>query len=248
MDIFFNQTVEKVYQWVGQMLSSCPVRDGVVFYHGSDKIFKLVERKSGWHLQFCVPVPESPGLTILSPEEAKVKKLGKSRWIYRGDSDQDAEILVRAALDSLPLRRVIEPALSRDLPTLCEATCPCFKKMERIVNSKSVPSELGESVQEAYELLQQGKYAEFVTVLEKVIEGLTDYLLGQQGITAANRDLKEKIRILADLKVVSNNLKEEVDVVFFRRNYKDNYTVEERAYPMALMLVSLMSRLIKVCA
>ncbi|WP_206811881.1 hypothetical protein [Paradesulfitobacterium ferrireducens] len=248
MDNFFDETVEKVYQWVGRSLSSCPVRDGVVFYHGSDKIFKLVERRFGWHLQFCVPVPESPGLRILSPEEAKVKKLGKSRWIFRGDSDRDAENLIKAALDSLPTRHVIEPALTRDLPTLCEATCPCFKKMERIVNNKSLPSELTEPLQEAYDLLQQGKYAEFVLRLETVIEQVIDYLLGQQGIARDNRNLQDKIKILTDRKVISKNLKEEVDVIILRRNYKYDYTVEERAYPMALMMVALMSRLLKVCA
>lgn len=242
----FDDILEKVYQWVGQQLSSCPVQDGITFYHNSDKVFKVVRQRNIWYLQFCVPVPERTGLIILTREEARTKKLGKARWIYKGNSDQEAETLIRSALAGLAQRRLIEPAMSRDITKLCEATCPCYKKMERIIDNKILSPEIIALLQQAYDFLQKENYINFVVLLDKTIEKIADFLLEQQNIEVVLPSLKEKIVKLADLKVISKTLKEDVDVVFVRRDYENS--VQERAYPMALMIIAFMSKLLKSCA
>lgn len=243
----FDDILENVYQWVGSRLVSCPVRDGVSFYNGSEKILKVLRSRNGWHLQFNVPVPECEGLTILSPEEARSKKLGKTRWIYLGSSEEDAKLIVQFAVAHLPLRRVVEPAMSREDVILCGATCSCFKKMERIVSNKLLPKEITDQLERAYDLLQDGDYIEFVRKTEQIIDEVAGYLINDQGVNPDEMRLSQKIEWLAERRIISKTLREEVDAIFARRTNDVGFGTQERAYPMALMRISFMSKLIKVC-
>lgn len=240
----FNQRVDKLYAWVGQRLSTCPVRDGMTFYHRSEKMFKLVRHRTQWHLQFNVPVPDCSGLTVLLQEEARRRKLGKAQWIYKGDSDRDAELLVRAALSSLPQRRVIEPALGRDVTTVCGGTCPCFRKMERLTALTGLPESLHALLQEAYSLLMEGQYVEFVQRMQVGITEALTWLL-QQNEQEAGGEIQEKIRDLVRLHVIPKSMESEGAALFTRRGYENFYNAQDRAYPMALMFITFLTRLLK---
>lgn len=240
----FKQRVGKLYAWVGQRLSACPIRDGMTFYHRSEKVFKLVKQRAQWHLQFNVPVPECPGLTVLSQEEARRRKLGKAQWIYKGDSDRDAELLVRAALSSLPQRRVIDPALGRDITTVCGGTCPCFRKMERLAALTGLPESLHALLQEAYSLLMEGQYVEFVQRMQVGIAEELAWLMHQNG-HEGSAEIQENIRDLVRLHVIPKSMESEGEALFTRRGYENFHSIQDRAYPMALMSITFLKRLLK---
>lgn len=240
----FDQKLNKIYTWVGQRLSACPIRDGVTFYHRTEKVFKVVKQKAGWHLQFNVPVPECSGLVRLAPEEARKRKLGKAQWIYKGDSDSDAQHLVQAALDSLPQRWVIEPALSRDIATVCGGTCPCFRKMERLAKATGLPEDLRGLLENAYSLLLNGQYVEFVERMQVGIAEAVGYLLREQGEEPSG-DVQTKIQALVRLHVIPKSMGAEGEVLFTRRGYESVYTMQERVYPLALMFISFLTKLLK---
>ena len=244
----FEEQLEKLQEWIGQKLSSCPTRDGIAFYHRTDKVLKAVRQNKGWYLQFNVPVPECPGLLELSPEEVRKKKLGKTHWLYKGDSDADARELVLAALDGLPHRQLIDPAMSREVNTVSRATCPCFKKMERLASAPVLPEDIRSFLQNAYEILLAGNYVRFLQMMRDGMEDVTSFLLQKQGLEAEGMDISAKVKKLVDLKIVSKSLRDEVELLYPQRKYEEFYSVPERAYPMALILISLLSRLVKSCA
>lgn len=246
MEDTFEVILEKVYQWIGSCISSCPVRDGVTFYNEREKVFKVVQRRGGWHLQFNIPVPETEGLTVYSIEEARSKKLGRSRWIYKGNSDAVAEYLIRSALASLTRKRLIEPAMSRDSAVICGKTCPCFKKMERLLNNKNLPENCTKQLYQAYDLLRNGYYSEFVALFEVIVDDFTNFLLSQRGINSSGSKVQEKIDKLVEIKVIPLSLKREIEVIFTHRQEKD-FSAQVRAYPTALMLIAFMNKLLKVC-
>ena len=243
----FDLILEKVYQWVGQRLSSCPVRDGVTFYKGREKLFKVVRRKHEWHLEFSIAVPNCPGLKVLTVEEARAKKLGKSRWIYRGNSETDAKTLIETVLATLSQHRYVEPAMAREVVQISHSTCPCFRKMENMQHTQSLPEEISNKLREAYQLLQESKYNEFIYLIQYVLDDVTSHLLAEKGLTAEG-SLMDKINRLAEHKIVSKTLKDELESVFIRKVFERTYSDQERAYPTALMLVSFTSKLLKNCS
>lgn len=240
----FEQNLEKIYDWVGQKLSGCPVRDGVAFYYRTEKIFKAVKQREGWHLQFNMTVPECPGLKQLTPEEARKKKFGKALWIYKGDSETDARNLVLSVLDSLPKRLLIDPAMTRDMVTVCGANCPCYKKMERLLSNSSIPPGSAFLLQKAYDFLMVDDYVEFVEILRQAIEDITSSMLIERRVEP-DSTIQAKTEALIELKVIPKSMRQDVDVLFSLRNYEKFYSMPERAYPMALMLISFLSKLIK---
>ncbi|KLU62145.1 hypothetical protein CEB3_c15080 [Peptococcaceae bacterium CEB3] len=248
-DQVFDEHVAQLYQWIGQRLSSCPTRDGIAFYHRTDKVLKVVRQKKGWHLQFNVPIPERPGMVELTPEEVRRKKLGKTRWVYRGESDSDARELVLAALNGLPHRQLIDPAMSRDdVNTVCRATCPCLKKMEHLTTNRALPEDIRSSLRDAHGLLLSGENVQFLQAAQKGIEDVTAFLLRQRGIEPREMGIAAKVDKLIELQVVAKYLRDEVEMLFAQPSYERFYSSQERAYPLALMFISLLSKLAKACS
>lgn len=241
----FEENLVKLYDWVGQKLSACPVRDGVTFYYRSEKVFKAMRVRDGWHLQFNVSVPDCPGLSRLTQEEARQKKLGKARWIYKGNSEQEVHQLVQAALESLPQRLLIDPAMSRDTATICEANCSCYKKIERLLSNSTISSETAALLQKAYDFLMVDDYVEFVKIIRQAIEDITSSMLIERGLKPGGTIL-EKTEALVELKLIPKNMADDVEFLFSERSHEQLYSVQERAYPMALMLIAFLSKLIKL--
>jgi len=243
----FNYVLERVNSWVGLRLSTSQVNDGVCYYSGREKILKVIRQRHGWHIQFNLPVPECEGLLILSQEEARAKKLGKSRWIYRGFSEQVAEELVGSALSCLPRRRVIDPAMSRDIITFYGFPGPNFREIENLLNKKTLPFPVAESLHQAYELLQQRKYVDFAIELKKVVEEIVTFLLQEHNLVGVELSFKEKVSLLEARGIISHGLRDEINVLFIRETTSQDYSNQEKAYPLALLLIVLMSKLLKAC-
>jgi hypothetical protein len=239
-------SIEKVYDWVGIQLQSCPVRDGVTFYYHSEKIFKVLKRKKGWHIEFSVPVSDCPGLRILTDEEASTRKLGKTRWIYRGESEQVAQHLVEEAMESIPKRRVIDPGMSRELRAITDHSCPCYKKMEAIQENSVLPPHITNKIKEAYDNLQAALYKDFIKKVYPIFEDVVDYLLNENQINIQG-ELEDKISVLAEQRIISQKLKQEIQSFLTRKVFEWEFTDQERAYPIALTLVTLMSKFLKFC-
>ena len=239
-------SIEKVYEWVGPQLMSCPVRDGVAFYYHSEKLFKVLKRRRGWHIEFSVPVSDCLGLRVLSDEEARIRKLGKTRWIYSGESEKDAQHLIEEAMESIPKRRVIDPGMSRELRTITDNTCPCFKKMEKIQETASLPQHIGDNIKEAYDLLKSNLYIDFIKKVYPTFVEVVDHLLRESGLELQG-ELDVKISILADQRIITQKLKEEIQSFLTRKVFEREFINQERAYPIAIMLVTLMSKLLKLC-
>ena len=241
-----ESSIEKVYEWVGPQLMSCPVRDGVAFYYHSEKLFKVLKRKKGWHIEFSVPVSDCLGLRILTDEEARIRKLGKTRWIYSGESEQVAQHLIEEVMESIPKRRVIDPGMSRELRTITDNTCPCFKKMEKIQETASLPPNIAANIKEAYDLLQSSLYKDFVKEIYPIFVDGVDHLLRENGLEVQG-ELEIKISVLAEQRIISQKLKQEIQSFLTRKVFEREFINQERAYPIALMLVTLMSKLLKLC-
>lgn len=243
----YDSQVEKVYEWAEQKLTGCPVRDGISFYNPTEKIFKILRRQKGWYIEFSVPVPECQGLKVLTDEEAKTKKLGRTRWVFRGTSDEDAQMLVKAATVSIPRRHIIEPAMTRELRVVSGATCPCLKKMEKLQEVSNMPIDLLEQLKDAYELLQAGRYSDFIPQIRNILGEVSTYLLQEKGIESTG-DFRDRLNLLIERKILSRSLRDEVEEVFNRNIFERHYEDQERAYPVALMLVSFTGKLFKLCS
>lgn len=243
-----GNAMEKVQEWVGQRLNGNQVKDGMVYYHGLDKIFKVVLQRNGWNMQFNVPVPDCKGLQILTADEARAKKLGRSRWIYKGESEEDAKLLIDHVLSGLNQRHLVEPAMSRDQDAFADVSAPSFKRIERLLEHKILPQPIVDILQQAYDLLQEGKYADLVILLEKAINEVTSFLLKEHGIECQGLTSKEKIDLLAEHQVISQTLKDQLEVIFYSHTVEKGCATQERAYPMALMLMFFMSKFLKICS
>lgn len=243
----FDYVREQVNTWVGMRLLRTEVSDGVCYYHGREKVLKVVQRRAGYYIQFNLPVPEYEGVRILSQEEARAKKLGKTRWIYRGFSAQTAEKLVRHVLASLPRRRVIDPAMSRDIVTFYGVPSPNFREIERLLEQEALPPGIVDLLHQAYDLLQEGKYVDFVVKLKHGVDDIVTFLFNESQGGAQNLSFTEKLDKLEGKGVISKPLREEIDVLFIRETNMKDYTTQDKAYPLALLLIVLMSKLLKVC-
>lgn len=237
--------IKKVYEWVGPQLSGCPVRDGVTFYYHSEKIFKVLNRKKSWYIEFTVPVPECENLRIITAEEARTRKMGRTRWIYKGNSDELAYQLIQAALQSIPRRRVIEPALPRESRPRSDHTCPSLKRIEQIKEGRTIPDEITFAVKNMVGILQSGLYIDFVHKIFPVFQMVIDELLERNGLHCSGK-IDEKIRILTEQQVVSPLLGQELQSYITRKVFDCEFADQERAYPMAIMLTALLEKLLKL--
>lgn len=241
----FEAQLEKILEWVGQRLRSCPVRDGVAFYHHTEKIFKIRRRRKGWYLEFTVPVPLCSDLKVLTPEEAAVRKLGRTRWIYRGNSEEDARKLVFAAMSSISPSRLVEPAMARDERIVSEFTCPCLKKMEKLQNAENLPHEISQQLEEACDLLRSGRYNEFIPKIAEALKSITAHVLQKEGREPSG-DLRDQFNLIIELGILSPSFKAEVDELFNQNILERHFEEPKRAYPLALILVSFTSKLINI--
>ncbi|AHF08514.1 hypothetical protein [Desulfitobacterium metallireducens] len=241
----YEAQLEKILEWVGPRLISCPVRDGVSFYQNTDKIFKIRRRRKGWYLEFSVPVPACPDLKVLSSEEVVVRKLGRTRWIYRGTSDEDVRQLVVAAMASISQPRAVEPAMMRDMRIVTEFTCPCLKKMEKLQNASNLPQEISQQLKEACDLLRSERYNDFIPRIAQALQNITSHMLHENGIEPSG-DLRNQLDSLIERGIISSVLKDEVAELFRTNILERHFEDQMRAYPLALMLVSFTSKLINV--
>lgn len=241
----YEDQLQKILEWVGPRLTSCPVRDGVTFHNHEEKILSIRRRRKGWYLEFSVLVPACPGLRELTDEEVAVRKLGRTRWIYRGTSDEDAQNLVRAALASIPQPYIVEPAMMRDTRTISELTCPCLKKMEKLQNAANLPEEISQLINEACDLLRNECYSEFIPKMIRVLENITFLMLRENGIESSG-NLQDQLKVLMSRDIITSAFKDEVDELFNPDVLKRHFENQKRAYPLALMLVSFTSKLINV--
>ncbi|HVJ49479.1 hypothetical protein [Desulfitobacterium sp.] len=241
----YQSQLEKLHEWVGQKLTSCPVRDGVTFHNHNEKIFKILRRRKGWYIEFSVPVPECPGLQELTDEEAKTRKLGRTRWIYRGTSEENVRKLVTTAMASIPQSRIVEPAMARDVRIVSEFTCPCLKKMEKLQNASNLPQEISQQLEEACDLLGSERYNDFIPKIGQTLKNITSHMLQENGIEPSG-DLRDQLNSLIEREIISSSLKEEVEELFNRKVLERHFEDQKRAYPLALMLVSFTSKLINI--
>lgn len=78
--------VEKIQAKLGAEFEPKYNKSGVTFFGPRGRILKLVNTRSYLHVEFNVPVTTVDGLTVLTREEAREKKMGTCQWIYKGDS------------------------------------------------------------------------------------------------------------------------------------------------------------------
>lgn len=78
--------VEKIQVKLGEKFKPKYNKSGVTFFGARGRILKLVNTRSYLHVEFNVPVTNVDGLTVLTREEAREKKMGTCQWIYKGDS------------------------------------------------------------------------------------------------------------------------------------------------------------------
>lgn len=240
----YGAQLEKLNKWVGQKLTGCPVRDGVTFHNNNEKIFKILRRRRGWYIEFSVPVPACQGLTELTPEEARTKKLGRTRWIYRGTSDENVQKLVAAAIASLPQPYRVVPAMTREIRVVSEYTCPCHSKWERIIKDASIPQEIVSPLKEAWRLLKRKSYNEFIRQIGEVYQISISRKLNEKGIDASG-NVYEQIERAINHKILPQFLKVEAEELSANMVFERHFENQERAYPVALMLVSFTSKIIK---
>lgn len=240
----YGAQLEKLNKWVGQKLTGCPVRDGVTFHNNNEKIFKILRRRRGWYIEFSVPVPACQGLTELTLEEAKTKKLGRTRWIYRGTSDENVQKLVASAIANLPQPYRIVPAMTREVRVVSEYTCPCHKKWERIIEDATTPEVIITPLKEAWKYLKQKSYNEFIHQIGEVLRISTARMLSENGIEASGNIYKQ-IDLAIERKILPQFLKVEADEISENQVFERNFESQERAYPVALMLISFTSKVIK---
>jgi hypothetical protein len=99
---FYNhreELVEKVQAVLGPDFQPEYRKTGVTFFHGLSRDLKLVNAVNVLKIEFNVPVTKVDGLTVLTKEEAKAKKMGTCQWIYEGKSLDTAMKLVQEAKD-----------------------------------------------------------------------------------------------------------------------------------------------------
>lgn len=240
----YGAQLEKLNKWVGQRLTGCPVRDGVTFHNNNEKIFKILRRRRGWYIEFSVPVPACQGLTELTLEEAKTKKLGRTRWIYRGTSDENVQKLVAAAIASLPQPYRIVPAMTREVRVVSEYTCPCHKKWEKIIEDASLSKEVLFPLKEAWRYLKAKSYDEFIHKIGEVLRISMTRILSENGIEASG-NLYEQIDLAIDRKILPQFLKVEAEEISENKVFERHFESQDRAYPVALMLSSFTSKVIK---
>jgi hypothetical protein len=97
---FYNygeELVEKVLAVLGPDFIPEYNKTGVTFFRGLSRILKIVNAVNVLKFEFNVPVTKVAGLTVLTKEEAKVKKMGTCQWIYQGESLDTAMKLVQEA-------------------------------------------------------------------------------------------------------------------------------------------------------
>lgn len=85
-DNYSQHLVEKIQAKLGAEFEPKYNKSGVTFFGPRGRILKLVNTRSYLHVEFNVPVTTVDGLTVLTREEAREKKMGTCQWIYKGDS------------------------------------------------------------------------------------------------------------------------------------------------------------------
>lgn len=241
----YEAQLEKILTWIGPRLTSCSVRDGVTFHNHTQKIFTIRRRRKGWYLEFSVPVPSCPGLKELTDEEVAVRKLGRTRWIYRGTSDEDVQKLVMAAMASISQPYVVEPAMMRDTRMVSEFTCPCLIKMEKLQNASHLPQEMSQQLKEACEILRRESYNDFIPKIGQALKNITSHMLREKGIEPLG-ELRGQLNLLIEHKIIPSSFKEEVAELINPDVLDRHYEDQKRAYPLALMLVSFTGKLINI--
>jgi len=92
-----EELIEKVHASLGPDFTPEYRATGVTFYHGFNRILKLVSATNHLKVEYNVQVPKVDDLIVLTKEEAKEKKMGTCQWIYKGRSLDMAMHLVREA-------------------------------------------------------------------------------------------------------------------------------------------------------
>lgn len=84
----YNESLVKQISFIlGDYFTPHYRKSGVTFFGENGKrILKMVKKQKCIEIEFNVPVTEIYGLKVLSVNEAKEKKMGTCRWIYKGDS------------------------------------------------------------------------------------------------------------------------------------------------------------------
>lgn len=92
-----EELVDKVLVLLGTGFHPKYNKSGVTFYRGKKRILKIVNLMNALKVELNVPVAKVDGLTILTKEEAKKKKMGTCQWVYRGKSLDTAMTLIEEA-------------------------------------------------------------------------------------------------------------------------------------------------------
>lgn len=94
---FGDEIIGKVSCILGNSFTPKYNKTGVTFYGTNGRILKLVSRVTRLEVEFNTWLAEHPEVIVLSDNEAREKKMGTCRWIYKGDNLDKVLDLVKEA-------------------------------------------------------------------------------------------------------------------------------------------------------
>jgi hypothetical protein len=81
-----EELINKVAAALGDSFIPYFRKTGVTFFGSMGRILKIVKKHKILEIEFNVPVSNAPDVEILTEKQAREKKMGTCRWIYRGES------------------------------------------------------------------------------------------------------------------------------------------------------------------
>ncbi|MBS4214924.1 hypothetical protein [Neobacillus rhizophilus] len=93
-----NELIENIQKELGSRFWPEYRLSGVTFYGNKGRILKMVNSSKWLYFEFNVPVPTVDGLEVLTEKEAREKHMGSCRWVYKGNSLNSVQVLIKEAL------------------------------------------------------------------------------------------------------------------------------------------------------
>ena len=114
-----------------------------VTYFGAEgtRIFKIIETKKGFKIEFNVAVSPVEGLTTLTEAEAAEKHMGTCRWIYIGTDIQIAKKLIEEAVQKFAPKKRADSKEEKDKKEQAQEKQPAKTDKPATNKKQSTPKE-----------------------------------------------------------------------------------------------------------